>query len=354
MSSLYHHDSYNKNRNDKRQSTTIGINMILSSCILIGWFGHIIICYYLIRPIHDSLFRTILTLTPCILLTCMTCQNLPRFHGCSILIVGICWLTSIRLVHLTIFSSKLPITFQSFLLKIVWIYFPILPKQSAKSQWPLIFHIILLVIKLLINHWIYRWSMNCETRVSFERILMFYVSMMTISYILDAEMVVVRILTRDEYTLESFTNFPIFSLSLREFWGRRYNQIVNTVLKESIFVPIRSEFSSPTIPALTTFVISGLLHVHIAFSTFDDLSSLFPTFMFFFLHGIACYLEANMNIQLPEHVGWLGTHAFLLITSPLMIRPFIKEGSPFLMLNPPPLISNEWIPKLSVPNFCPQ
>ncbi|CAF1559880.1 unnamed protein product, partial [Rotaria sordida] len=143
-------------------------------------------------------------------------------------------------------------------------------------------------------------------------------------------------------------------LSLREFWGRRYNRIVHTALKESVFEPIRLEFSSPTIGALTSFIISGLFHVHTWLVAFDDKSSLLPTFMFFFLHGIACSIETNMKIQLPEHVGWIITHTFLLITSPLVVRPFIEKGSPFLILNPTPFINVGWIPKLPLPNFCPR
>jgi hypothetical protein len=45
---------------------------------------------------------------------------------------------------------------------------------------------------------------------------------------------------------------------------------------------MRFEFSSSTVAGLITFIISGLLHVHIAFATFDDTSSLLATFMFFF------------------------------------------------------------------------
>jgi hypothetical protein len=255
---------------------------------------------------------------------------------------------------MTIFSNQTSLTFQSFLFKILWTFFPILPKELGTNQWPIIFHLILIVIKLLINHWVYQWSIRCETHVSCEWIIMFFVSMMTISYMLDTQMVLVRILTRNKYTLESYTNSPIFSLSLREFWGRRYNQIVNTVLKESVFQPIRLESSSSTIGGLTTFIISGLLHVHIVFVVFNDLSSLFLTFIFFLLHGIACCFEANMKIQLPEHVGWLITHGFLLFTAPLVLKPFIKEGSTFLLIHPPPLLNVEWIPKLPVPNFCPQ
>jgi len=74
--------------------------------------------------------------------------------------------------------------------------------------------------------------------------------------------------------------------------------------------------------------------------------------MFFFLHGLVCSFEAKIKIQLPEYISWLGTHIFLLLTAPLMLEPFMKKGSPFLMLNPPPLFSVEWISKLSLPNFC--
>jgi len=168
----------------------------------------------------------------------------------------------------------------------------------------------------------------------------------------DLEIVLVRILTRGEYTLESFTNFPIFSLSLREFWGQRYNRLINRVLKESIFEPIRFKFSSQTVGALTTFLISALFHVHIAFVAFDDLSHLFPTFFFFFIHGLACCVEANLKIQLSEYIGWFLTHMFLLLTAPFLLEPFIKKGSPYLVVHPPPLFHIEWFPQLPLPNFC--
>ncbi|CAF4527003.1 unnamed protein product [Rotaria sp. Silwood1] len=168
----------------------------------------------------------------------ITCQNLPRFDSLATLTIVICWLMSIRLISLTSFSTKTFLKFQSFLLKTLWICFPILPRKTAQNQWPIIFSIILIIIKLLINHWIYRWFLKCEMGVSYQRIFMFYIALIT-----------------------------IFS-SLREFWGRRYNRVVHTVLKESIFEPIRLEFSSSTIGALITFIINGLVHAHICLVTF--------------------------------------------------------------------------------------
>jgi len=182
--------------------------MSLSLFVIISWIIYRILCYYLFRRIGNVFIRGMLTCIPCLLLIWISCQNLPKFYASSILIVAICWLTSIRLIHLTILSPKESLTFRYFLLKILWIYFPIISKESSINQWSFKYEII------LINHWIYRWFMNCETYFNYERILMFYGCIMTISVILDAETILIRILTRDQYTLISFTNFPIFSLSL--------------------------------------------------------------------------------------------------------------------------------------------
>ncbi|CAF1139175.1 unnamed protein product [Rotaria sordida] len=262
---------------------------------------------------------------------------------------------SICLCDLTMFSREKCLTFHLFLLKTLWILFPLLPSKSKRDEWTIKYYFLLILLKLIINHWMYRWTMNCETRISYERIFMFYITIMTISYVLDIQIVLVRILTRDKYTVESFTNFPWFSLSLREIWDQRYNRIVDrpgrpsdlvgalvdTVLKESIFEPIRSELSSSTIAGLTTFLISSLLHVHIVVVSFHDLSYVFYTFIFFVLHGIVCGLEANMKIQFPEHVGWLLTHTFLLLTASFILGPLILKGSPFFMLHPPPFYNNK-------------
>ncbi|CAF4243259.1 unnamed protein product, partial [Rotaria sordida] len=124
------------------------------------------------------------------------------------------------------FSREKCLTFHLFLLKTLWILFPLLPSKSKRDEWTIKYYFLLILLKLIINHWMYRWTMNCETRISYERIFMFYITIMTISYVLDIQIVLVRILTRDKYTVESFTNFPWFSLSLREIWDQRYNRIV--------------------------------------------------------------------------------------------------------------------------------
>ncbi|CAF4381406.1 unnamed protein product, partial [Rotaria sordida] len=112
----------------------------------------ILTCYYVIRPISIKLVRFILTSFLYILLSYITCQNLPRFDVSATLTVVMCWLMSIRLISLTSFSTKTLLTFQTFLLKTLWMCFPILLRKTAQNQWPIIFSIILIIIKLLINH----------------------------------------------------------------------------------------------------------------------------------------------------------------------------------------------------------
>lgn len=320
--------------------------------IVISWFLCIFICYCIIRSISTKVVRAIISLSLCALVSHISCRNLLRYNTRTILAIAVCWLMSIRLIVLTVSARDTSITFQSFLSKIIWIFFPYLHKKTAEKQWPINYMIILIVTKILVNHLIYRWSISCETDVTYRRILIFYISLSTTSFILDIEMILVRILTRETYTVETYCDFPLLSVSLREFWGRRYNRIVQTVLKESLFEPIRLECSSSTIGALSTFIISGILHVHVWYTAFNGEASMFSAFMFFLLHGIACSIEANLKMKIPKPIGWIITQTFLLITSPLLIKPFIQKGSSFVLLNPPPLINAEWIPKLPVPRFC--
>jgi len=61
---------------------------------------------------------------------------------------------------------------------------------------------------------------------------------------------------------------PLFeSTSPSEFWGKRWNILVNGVLKRGVFKPVRQYCSKP-IAALATFVASGLFHEWILTAVF--------------------------------------------------------------------------------------
>jgi len=170
----------------------------------------------------------------------------------------------------------------------------------------------------------------------------------------DVQIAFVRLIARNKYTLLSFNNFPFLSRSLREFWGQRYNRLVGSLLKESVFEPARRVFSfSPMIAALTSFTLSGLLHAHVAVAAFGASSPL-PSLTFFLLQGAACCAETFWSINLPKPIGILVTHMFLLVTAPLYIGLFTRAGPNFFALNPPQLLNAVWLPQLPVPNFYPK
>ena len=325
--------------------------MLTPLITILGWCVHSISCYFFVRPLPSPLARTLLALCPCVILTGISCHDLPMFWASSVFTIAICWHISIRLIHLTAFSDGENLSFRSFVAKMLWIFLPLVPCSSTPMAWSIVYDLILGSMKLIINHWIYRWFILCEPKEINEQMLMFFFFILTVPYIADFERVLVRVMTGNKYTIESFTNFTFLSRSLRTFWGRRYNRIVSSFLKTSVFQPVHKRSASPTLAALATFVVSGLFHVHIVLAVFDDMSFAIPTFLFFLIHGVACCVETQVKVQVPEHVGWLLTHAFILLTAPMMLRPFTSKDLLFFRMNPPPLLDSEWIPRLPVSCF---
>lgn len=63
------------------------------------------------------------------------------------------------------------------------------------------------------------------------------------------------------YDTEPVMDNPLLkSQSPAEFWGRRWNLLVHTVLKNGVYKPVRKLFSSKTVAVLMTFLSSGIFH----------------------------------------------------------------------------------------------
>lgn len=294
----------------------------------------------------------ILTALPCLLLTYFSCHDLPQYQMSSMINVALCWIMSIRIIGSVVCSPNENCPFYSFFLKPFWTLFPIISTTKVEKQWPVGLDFISGLLKLIINHWFFRWLIRCEPSDSYARMLMLAMMILTSSHISDIQIGFVRLITRDKYTLLSISNYPLFSKSLREFWGKRYNRLTSTVFRESIFQPINSCLSSPMIAAMATFIVSGLLHVHINLVILNDTRAIMPTFTFFFLHGVACCMEKYLSIRLPAFLGWLLTNCFILLTLPLCTLSYSRQGSTYFEQNLPPLFDSEWLPKLPVPSYC--
>lgn len=306
--------------------------------------------YYLIRPIRSFLLRSLLTIVPCSGLIYVTCRDLPALHMSSVMTVSLCWMTFIRLTHLVVFSPNETTSFQEYVRKFVWFFLPVIP---ANRDYSIIYYFASGVTKFFITTWLYDWLRHCEPNDSYGRLGLFYFYICAGTFINDIQIALVRSITRNKYELLAFNDYPFLSRSIREFWGRRYNRLVGTLLKESVFDPVRSlPYSSTTIAALASFTLSGLLHAHVATTCFN--APPLPSFLFFILNGLACSVEAKCPFTLPRFVGILTTHAFLLLTAPLYIGLFTRAGPKFYQFNKPLFFDADWLPKLPVPNYCPK
>lgn len=328
------------------------MNMSSQQLLSIGWLAHIVTSHFLLRHIRDNLTRATLTLVPCIALTYFGCRDLPQISMMSVVLVSLYWMVSIRIVQMVIFYPQEVRPFYSFVFNLVWTLFPIIPSNSREKQWPVVFDLISGIVKLILNHWIIRWLSNCEPSENYARSMMACFSILTASHTSDITIAFVRLLSRDKYTLLSMSNFPLFSKSLREFWGRRYNRLASSVFHEAIFTPVKQYLSSPAIAALAAFIFSGLLHAHIALVVLNDTQAVWTTLAFFVLHGILCCAESYLSIPLPAPLGWFLTHMILFFTLPLCTGPSTRNGPAFFKNSPPPLFDAPWLPQLPIPKTC--
>ncbi|KAL3691803.1 hypothetical protein R1sor_005454 [Riccia sorocarpa] len=129
-------------------------------------------------------------------------------------------------------------------------------------------------------------------------------------------------------------NMPFFATSIGDFWGRRWNLLVNNLLKVSVYFPIleafggrsgkRPSFQVKALAVLASFTVSGLMHELIFFY----MSQKAPTFeytMFFVLNGVGTILESWLKRKKyynpSKLVGWLVTFCFVFFYCLMALFP---------------------------------
>lgn len=89
---------------------------------------------------------------------------------------------------------------------------------------------------------------------------------------------------------------PMFkSQSVSDFWGKRWNVLVHTGLKNGIYKPTRQITSSKIIATITTFLVSGIIHEYVNYVMFYEVSSSYrfkwKQILFFGYNGLLIVLE---------------------------------------------------------------
>ncbi|KAG6771002.1 acyl-CoA--sterol O-acyltransferase 1 [Populus alba] len=135
--------------------------------------------------------------------------------------------------------------------------------------------------------------------------------------------------------LEPQFDEPYLASSLQDFWGKRWNLMVTSVLHPAVFNPVRSIFSrfmtkkwTPLPAAIASFLVSGIMHELI----FYHIGRRKPTWevtCFFLLHGvcltieIAIKRELNCSWGLPRVVAAPLVVGFVVATAIWLFMPTV-------------------------------
>lgn len=132
-----------------------------------------------------------------------------------------------------------------------------------------------------------------------------------------SQLVVYRLLGVE---LPRINDYPLRSLSLAEFWGRRWNRVVSAWLSENLFMPLARRRRA-TLGVLAAFVASGVLHFWLAWIPLDLRAGLTMA-SFFLVQGLGLVLERRLEARrwgAGARRSW--TLAWILLSSPLFVEP---------------------------------
>ncbi|KAG4203853.1 hypothetical protein ERO13_A04G011066v2 [Gossypium hirsutum] len=105
--------------------------------------------------------------------------------------------------------------------------------------------------------------------------------------------------------IEPQFNEPYLTTSLQDFWGRRWNLMVTSILRPTVYYPMRristrlvgSRWTS--LPAIiTVFVVSGLMH-ELMYYYVTRVAPTWEMTWFFILHGVAVAVEVLVKKVVP-------------------------------------------------------
>eukprot|EP00211_Chloroparvula_japonica_P008189 CAMPEP_0119159338 /NCGR_PEP_ID=MMETSP1310-20130426/53715_1 /TAXON_ID=464262 /ORGANISM="Genus nov. species nov., Strain RCC2339" /LENGTH=165 /DNA_ID=CAMNT_0007151967 /DNA_START=531 /DNA_END=1025 /DNA_ORIENTATION=- len=94
---------------------------------------------------------------------------------------------------------------------------------------------------------------------------------------------------------------PFASASMEEFWSKRWNRMASSTLRDAVYWPMVNlsglQKNTPfrMLAALTTFVVSGIMHEMILYMMTGQVT--LRWFWFFTLHGLATLVE-SVAVQL--------------------------------------------------------
>ncbi|CAF2027460.1 unnamed protein product [Brassica oleracea var. botrytis] len=138
--------------------------------------------------------------------------------------------------------------------------------------------------------------------------------------------------------LEPVFDEPYLSTSLQDFWGRRWNPVVSSILRSGIYSPLRGRSKSKSglskfIGVSTAFLASGLFHELIFFYTSGHETPSGGVTLFYVLNGVCTATEIVVKRSefgkrwtVRPVVSWMLTMTFMVVTSGWLYFPQMIRG----------------------------
>lgn len=140
------------------------------------------------------------------------------------------------------------------------------------------------------------------------------------------------------FELEPQFNEPYLTTSLQDFWGRRWNLMVTSILRPTVYHPVQSLFApimghklAPLPAVIAAFAVSGLMHELIYYY----LARVRPTWevtWFFVLHGVcvAAEMAAKRSLggqwRMRRTISRPLTLAFVAVTGACLFFPQVTRN----------------------------
>lgn len=132
---------------------------------------------------------------------------------------------------------------------------------------------------------------------------------------------------------------PLLAVSLRDFWGRRWNRFISRFALRHIALRQASKTSSPR-SVLIVFFWSALFHEYFALGASGAGSRPGSMLLFFCVQGVAMVVVDRIPWQPPRAVANILTAAWMMLTAPLFFAslepPLLELGYPASWFVPSP------------------
>ncbi|OMO69706.1 hypothetical protein CCACVL1_19323 [Corchorus capsularis] len=201
------------------------------------------------------------------------------------------------------------------------------PRNRKSKEGPLNYAVKAILLGILVRVYDYSENMNPKLLLLLYSLHIYFL----LEIILAVGAAMVRSVSGLE--LEPQFNEPYLSTSLQDFWGRRWNLMVTSILRPTVYEPTL-RFSSiligrkwaPLPSVFSTFVVSAVMH-ELMFYYLGRLTPTGEVTWFFLLHGFCLTVEIALKkalegkLELPWLVTGPLTVAFVLGTGLWLFFP---------------------------------